>query len=645
MNPTNQRTFQIVVAVTILALCLLFVELGILSSKDKIHETTASDSTGTSTTSGTSAFKVGCDLDRPPPPLPQLLPNQETEFTLKVQLSPSLELRPLRSKDAVITLFDPETAQLDAFDTHLADALLLAYSFNSRSSLSPSQKKVEVIVAHVNPLNQMQKKAFEDVGARLLSLPPISAFLPVPSLHSHSSNSSTLNSSTLNSSNLEQDEDSHKPCPNHVCWSKLFLFGLDSIFDSILYLDPSVVVSPLFNASALFDLASQDPGFFGAVPSFGLGKSFLDSSVLLFNPSTNRMNWILNSLTPNHLTDYYRDQSFLTSYFSTIPCSSSSPIPYTPLPDSYNLQHATIRPHALSKSSFIIPHSFWTTETSPLSPLAPIHTYWKSQIYSLYTYQSKHLPYTTLAPIPSSFKDLSLMVRANTFTHTFAILTIMSRDSDAKILNRTMGNRARFCKLHPEVSHVLVQDVVARNAVWQKAWSVEDLILGEESKGKKKVDWIWLLDGRDAMIMNGDAELRAIMASFILARPPILQPKTDIIIAHDKHAMNAGSFFIRNSHWTRTEFLPTWKSYANHTEEEHREHVWQEQWAIIHMHQKNITGTKDHLVEIEQERQNLINAVTMEPGMYKPGDLIVHAPGNGYSGVNWFLEYYKYKEV
>ncbi|KAJ3060007.1 hypothetical protein HDU99_006106, partial [Rhizoclosmatium hyalinum] len=387
----------------------------------------------------------------------------------------------------------------------------------------------------------------------------------------------------------------------------------------------------------VFEL-STGAGFFGAVPSLGLGENTLDSSVLLFKPSISRMNSMLKQVAKIDFEGYYLDQSFLNDYFFG-PLSPSCTT-WSRLPESLNLQLLASRSQESISSSQIIPHDFWTYKPSPKNPSSAIHSRWASSMRSLFDFQMNLYNYSNVGLIPTKLSDLDLMIRGNTFAKKFVIITIMSSKVEKKVFDRTMANRARYCERHPEVTHHLQSQIFARNAVWQKIWTLADLFGNYTTN---HYDWAWLLDGRDAMIMNGEIELRSLVAKFAMERPDL---DMDVLIARDiSAAMNAGSFFVRNSKWTRDVFLPELKLYANHSKEDIREHPWQEQWGIIRMNDDGRNDTTSHLYQVEQRRQNEFNSFTFGPEpTYRPGDLVVHAPNHGWKGLYDFLEDKNYKE-
>ncbi|KAJ3081150.1 hypothetical protein HDU99_006452 [Rhizoclosmatium hyalinum] len=349
------------------------------------------------------------------------------------------------------------------YDTGLADVLVLAHSFNNLPAAD--KKDVEFVVAFVGELAASVKQSFMNLGVRLLELPDLGA-----------------------SKKWKVSENAYKSCVKSRCFGKLYLFGLEA-FSDILYVDAGVVLSETFSTSSVFDL-STGSGFFGAVPSFGLGGKVFDSSVLLFKPSISRMNVMLDQVSRLDLKGYYLDQDFFNNYFDG--SLSPSCMAWSHLPESLNLQLVDSRSQDAVSSSQIVPHNFWTHKPSIDSPVFTLYNRWKATVRSLFELQTREQKRSDVGLIPDSIQDLTTMLKANTFSHTFVILTIMTLDTEKKFFDRTMGNRERYCKRHPEVSHYLESKITAKNAVWQKVYATQKII--------NDYDWVWLLDGRDAMI-------------------------------------------------------------------------------------------------------------------------------------------------
>ncbi|KAJ3076378.1 hypothetical protein HDU98_003632 [Podochytrium sp. JEL0797] len=516
--------------------------------------------------------------------------------TVQYSFNPSGEVRKFKAK-AVVTLYEA-TQGLKVYDSNFADTLLLAHAFNRTSDI----QDVEFVVGYVGNLTERQHESLRGLGVRVV---------PLPSLPSEKG--------------WPIGEESFKPCL--ACFSKLYLFGMD-MYEEVLFLDSRVVIGSKFSLRNVFAESRNQTGFFGAVASHGLGSDVFDSGVLLFKPSMSRMQSMLRSLRKHHLVEYFMEQTFLNAYFGGKARGSCTP--WTRLPDSLNFQNAHVRNPKAVLNAGIVPHAFWAHPPENRSVIdALLWSRWKSNIKSLLAMQLSQTNRSDVGIVPPRFQDFQDTLRANTFGSTFVILTVMTEDTEPEVMNRTLANRANYIAKHPQVFHHWQTEIVGKNAVWQKAYSAQELV--------HRFDWVWLLDGRDALIMNAETDLRVLVARLVLEVP---QLDVDILIARDMHGMNAGSFFLRSSEWTRDQFIPQWKTH------EPDEHNWYEQIAIIRMHENKQVETEKHLYEVPQSRQNLFNAYTWGPDpLYQPGDLVIHSPMFGWGFLYEFLASHNYTEV
>ncbi|KAJ3289261.1 hypothetical protein HDU79_004219 [Rhizoclosmatium sp. JEL0117] len=591
MNPIQFKPVFLLPIIIIFCLGILFIEqLGLGDTDSNLSLSELIETPFENITVPATA----CDLDG------------NTDTGIHFMFTPSAQDQPFQRR-AIVSIF-AAVADNKTYNTGLADVLVLAHSFNS--STEADREGTEFVAAYTGDLTATVKKSFLDLGVRLLALPDLGA-----------------------QKNWVASEDAFKACPLSNCFAKLYLFGLEE-FSDILYVDSSVVFNAGFSISSVFELSSGT-GFFGAVPSFGLGDDVLDSSVLLFKPSISRMNYMLNLVSKLDFEEYFLDQSFLNNYFSgSIPSCTT----WSRLPEYLNVQFVNNRNHEVVSSSQIASHNFWHEKPSSKNPAFTIYSRWVNFMHSLFDFQMKKYKYSDVGRIPNSIEDLELMIQGNTFNQKFVILTVMSSKVEQNVSDRTMGNRARYCERHPEVTHYLETNIKAKNAVWQKVWTLEELFESDSNH----YNWAWLLDGRDAFIMNGETELRALVAKYALERPEI---DMDVLIACDLNALNAGSFFVRNSEWTRKVLIPEWKGYANHSDKNTREHPWQEQWGLIRMYEDNRNNTPKHLHEVHQSRQNEFNAYTFGPEpTYRPGDFALHAPDHGWKGLYSYMDLHNYTE-
>ncbi|KAI9328280.1 hypothetical protein BDR26DRAFT_59108 [Obelidium mucronatum] len=181
---------------------------------------------------------------------------------------------------------------------------------------------------------------------------------------------------------------------------------------------------------------------------------------------------------------------------------------------------------------------------------------------------------------------------------------------------RVKRNRDRYIENYSNLFHFFQDKSDLEMVVWQKAYDAEQLV--------GLYDWIWLLDAGDAMIMNADIDLRVLLGRLILEAGYT----ADIVIAKDLKTLNAGSFFLRSSKWTK-EFILAWKRWMDIPR-------MNEQHAIVGMTEKNELEINKHILVVPQSRQNLFNSYCFgkEP-TFKKGDFVLHAPSKGY---NYMIE-------
>ncbi|KAJ3028093.1 UNVERIFIED_CONTAM: Vacuolar protein sorting-associated protein 41 [Siphonaria sp. JEL0065] len=317
----------------------------------------------------------------------------------------------------------------------------------------------------------------------------------------------------------------------------------------------------------------------------------LDSSVLLFKPSITRMRKLLEFMQRPY-NPHYSDQGIFSSYFggpNSTSCSS-----WFELPDLFNIQKPEIRYAGHLSQGIAIQHDFWSTLPPELdSPLRLVYESWKSAVQSLYSHQTQQMGRSDVSLVPSSHDDFQTMLKANTWTARTVIYTLMTKTTRlSPFANRVIGNRERYCARYTGCFHYFQTVSTASHPVWQKAYDARMLMASGD------YEWIWLLDARDAFIMNGDIDLRVMLGQLVLET----RHDSDIVIANDWNKFNAGSFFIHASEWTVNLFMDKWISY-----EPKNVHM-REQGALLRMYNGNDVGIKKHLVNVPEERRHLFNS-------------------------------------
>jgi mannan polymerase II complex MNN10 subunit len=147
-------------------------------------------------------------------------------------------------------------------------------------------------------------------------------------------------------------------------------------------------------------------------------------------------------------------------------------------------------------------------------------------------------------------------------------------------------------------------------------------------------EWFWALD-LDALITNGDAKAT-----------DLLDDKYDLVVTRDCNWFNAGSFFIKNSEWSKN-FLRQGTvvdivlNVTNPSPD-----FFREQAAIMNVKDAN-PGYDSHFKWIPQKQ---MNAYSDYPGIcnkahekdhpvWESGDLVLHFPGH--SSASWFHDFLK----
>lgn len=207
------------------------------------------------------------------------------------------------------------------------------------------------------------------------------------------------------------------------------------------------------------------------------------------------------------------------------------------------------------------------------------------------------------------------------------------------LFEQTQVNRQAYADLHGYTYHFInisKYDIGGSHPVWAKLPAI-----AETFNTFPDAQWIWWLD-LDAIIMTPSVNLNDLLLSHaalekkiltgqILNRPgggmtEIATPETfdvknmDLIFSQDHNGINAGSFFIRRSHWTR-QFMDIWAD----PDFVMKPWLGQEQSAVLHLalHHRTVM---EHFALVPQTTLNAYAIGT--PGMgWRKGDLVVHFAG------------------
>ncbi|KAJ3119465.1 hypothetical protein HK100_000299 [Physocladia obscura] len=512
---------------------------------------------------------------------------------------------------AIFTIFDAGYLVPNTYNMHYANALILAYSLNETTKFPDAD--FEIVVAFTGNLSKSNRESLRNLGVRLVRIPSISL---------------TFGAASASPEFVNQ-------C--NSCLSKVHLFGMTQ-FSTIVYLDPHMFVRA--NISSLLQYApSISSRKFGhrsariaAVPSLMLGPTVFDTSVLVFRPCGRIFRELLTEVI--HFGDgnsgqdpipiaHSADQRLFNKYFTR----------FIALTAEFNVQHPRLAAPKRLASTVAVQASFWTCPDYECNSAAgadvSFFKEWREVAARLFWFQTgagnleKSRARSDVGVLPETRSAVENLVRANMIQARFVIYSVMVGGHKSHGLNvtRVLANRKKYVNRYKDhVAHFVQDKLEARSAVWQKARDADMLL-------EKGYDWIWLLDASDAFIMNGDLDVRDVVAGIVKNAGQ----DVDILIARDFNGLNAGSFFIRNSKWTREQFIPSWKKYENGEEN------LDEQAAIIDMLRRSAVNIHDHLYALDRKRQNLFNSFAHGPSpTFQKGDFILHAASLRWNGM---LEY------
>ncbi|KAH0603472.1 uncharacterized protein H6S33_007794 [Morchella sextelata] len=207
------------------------------------------------------------------------------------------------------------------------------------------------------------------------------------------------------------------------------------------------------------------------------------------------------------------------------------------------------------------------------------------------------------------------------------------------LFEQTQVNRQAYADFHGYTYHFInisKYDIGGSHPVWAKLPAI-----AETFNTFPDAQWIWWLD-LDALIMTPSVDLNELLLSHAALEKKILTGQTfnrpgggetevatpekfdvkniDLIFSQDHNGINAGSFFIRRSHWTRM-FMDIWADPVFIM----KPWLGQEQSAVLHLalHHRTVL---EHFALVPQTTLNAYAVGT--PGMgWQKGDLVVHLAG------------------
>ena len=135
--------------------------------------------------------------------------------------------------------------------------------------------------------------------------------------------------------------------------------------------------------------------------------------------------------------------------------------------------------------------------------------------------------------------------------------------------------------------------------------------------------WIWMLDD-DIVIMNETLKLDRVLvaAKDERSRQNLTMDECNFIIGQDCNGINAGSFFIKNTEWSKELMRRALEFEDPHT-------IWAEQFAMKNII-ANSSFAENHVTYVHM---SLINSYAKgicgyHDYSYKPGDFVIHFPSD-----------------
>ncbi|KAH7292041.1 hypothetical protein KP509_29G048600 [Ceratopteris richardii] len=206
-----------------------------------------------------------------------------------------------------------------------------------------------------------------------------------------------------------------------------------------------------------------------------------------------------------------------------------------------------------------------------------------------------------------------------TFADAYALSSMAGRYTSL------LESRSMYASLHGYGLRVYFhRSDMRRSLVWSKVTAIHEIFFQAPEtppSADRDNDWIWLLD-LDALIFNFNVKLESIVES---ARAHHRGNDIDVVIAMDHNGVNAGSFFVRKSEWTR-QLLRRW---------------WQTQGDIVMVRKYFEQGALHHLIQTDKSIAAHVHIASLRqfnaygyPSGYpsrdlyrfREGDFIVHCP-------------------
>lgn len=155
-----------------------------------------------------------------------------------------------------------------------------------------------------------------------------------------------------------------------------------------------------------------------------------------------------------------------------------------------------------------------------------------------------------------------------------------------------------------------------REFVWSKIPGIHEVLFGQGSS-----TWVWVVD-LDTLIFNFGVTLESIVeaaeANAVQRSKPV-----DLIIAQDHNGVNAGSFLMKKSEWSKN-FLTKW--WMRNDTSVPRIDLLFEQAALMDLIRED-SEAAEHVHIVPIRAMNAYGYPASDIYLFREGDFLVHCPG------------------
>ncbi|KAJ3235984.1 hypothetical protein HDU78_004897 [Chytriomyces hyalinus] len=384
---------------------------------------------------------------------------------------PSAKARPFKSK-AVVTFL--ATASSDDFrlqplrdaDWFFVGACLHAYTFlhSEKTRLQPSDD-TEFVVMVTEFVPQPFQDTLLEMGARVLQVPSIEI------------------------AGREKPGDKYQ-----YLYTKLNMYRLEGIYDSILFLDIDINYfeqSPVQLFSSVKPRKSPDghPYYFGSTREWQNGNGIFNTGVQLLIPSIHHFNALLE-LAKDPVKTKYGDQGLLNVYFA-----GDGELPWDELPQFWNMNHLEVRNESEVRAAAGIHGKLWS-ECQFLSEASkPLFSLWRDSMRATRRIQmnilkNRYLAMPLVPAVPdtcdewTSIKGMTTL-KYQTAMSSFAMLTV------GNVSQEVLNSREDFCVGKALAAHHVESP--------QKIRTLFDTLELLASRMLPKYDFVWVMNPKVEM--------------------------------------------------------------------------------------------------------------------------------------------------